>query len=59
MYPFPDKPPLSHHKDKKRWGTGGRWATVKTVGYGQEFVLDADYYPRATDWLVELFKSAA
>ena len=58
MYPFPDKPPLSHHTDKQRWGRGGRWATLKTVGYGQEFVLDTDYYPRASEWLAELFRAA-
>jgi len=59
MYPFPDKRPLSHHKDKKRWGRDGRWATLRTVDIGQEFVLDTDYYPKASEWLAELFRAAA
>ena len=59
MYPFPNKPPLSHHDDKSRWRKDGRGCLLRTVDIGQEFVLDADYYPRATQWLAGLFRAAA
>lgn len=58
-YPFPDKLPLSHHKDKKRWRKDGRGVLLRTVGYGQEFVLDTDCYPKAYQWLAGLFGAAA
>ena len=59
MYPFPNKPPLSYHKDRRRWRKDGRGCLLRTVDIGQEFVLDADYYPKANKWLAELFKTAA
>jgi hypothetical protein len=59
MYPFPNKPPLTYHKDRRRWRKDGRGTLLRTVDIGQEFVLDADYYPKANEWLAELFKAAA
>ena len=59
MYPFPNKPPLTYHEKKSRWRKDGRGTILKTVGIGQEFVLDADYYPQAYQWLAELFRGAA
>jgi hypothetical protein len=59
MYPFPNKPPLTYHEKKRRWQKDGRGTILKTVGIGQEFVLDADYYPKAYQWLTELFRAAA
>ena len=58
MYPFPNKPPLSRHGDRKRWKKDGRGVLLQTVDVGQEFVLDADYYPKAHQWLAGLFKAA-
>lgn len=58
MYPFPNKPPLSHHDDRRRWRKDGRGCLLTTVDIGQEFVLDADYYPKACQWLAELFRAA-
>jgi len=56
IYPFPNKPPLTYHGDRKRWGKDGRGTLLTTVDIGQEFVLDVDYYPRAYHWLAELFR---
>ena len=58
IYPFPNKPPLTYHKDKRRWRKDGR-ERLETVGIGQEFVLDADEYPMAYRWLSGLFREAA
>jgi hypothetical protein len=30
---------------------------LNSVGRGQEFVLDTEYYPDINKWLVELFSS--
>jgi hypothetical protein len=59
MYPFPNKPPLSYHDDKRRWRKDGRGCLLRTVDIGQEFVLDAEYYPRAYQWLADVFRAAA
>jgi hypothetical protein len=37
MYPFPNKPPLTYHEDKKRWKKDRRGALLQTVDIGQEF----------------------
>jgi hypothetical protein len=58
MYPFPNKPPLSYHDDRRRWRRDGRGCLLRTVDIGQEFVLDVDYYPKAYQWLAELFRAA-
>jgi hypothetical protein len=58
MYPFPDKPPLTYHGDRRRWKKDGLGVLLQTVDIGQEFVLDIDYYPKAYEWLARLFKAA-
>jgi hypothetical protein len=59
MYPSPNKLPLTYHSDKKRWEKVHGKLLLRTVGRGQEFVLDADDYPQAYKWLAELFRTAA
>ena len=59
MYPFPSKPPLTYHPDRRRWRKVPRKILLTTVDTGQEFVLDTDYYPKAEEWLAELFRAAA
>jgi len=59
MYPGHNKPPLTYHQDKKRWKKDERGVVLRTVSRDQEFVLDADYYPKAYQWLAGLFKAAA
>jgi hypothetical protein len=58
MYPFPNKTPLTCHGKRGCWQKDGKWALLQTVDIGQEFVLDADYYPKANEWLAKLFKEA-
>jgi hypothetical protein len=58
MYPFPNRPPLTYHPDKKRWRKVRRKVLLRTVDIGQEFVLDAAYYPEAYHWLADLFRTA-
>jgi hypothetical protein len=59
MYPFPDKTPLTCHGRRRCWKKDGKWALLQTVDIGQEFVLDADDYPKANEWLAELFEAVA
>lgn len=42
--------PLSFHGDLKRWDRCDNYATLRTVGRGQEFVLDTADYPEALAW---------
>ncbi|MCX6641446.1 MAG: hypothetical protein NTW14_13355 [bacterium] len=55
FYPSDGKPPLSYHSDLKRWQRQDSNVLINTVGRGQEFVLDCDYYPEAIGRLNELF----
>ena len=57
--PTPGRPPLSFHADPRRWESEKTYCRLKTVGRGQEFVLDCDYYPEAFGWLQHLFSNAA
>ena len=59
FYPAPLKPPLTYHRDPKRWQlTDGR-VILKTVAKGQEFVLDTDHYPEARSWVESILATAA
>jgi hypothetical protein len=51
MSPIAGRPPLSYHSNPERWTGSGITLSLQTVGRGQEFVLDASYYPEAGDWL--------
>ena len=54
FYPDGNKPPLTYHSDRKRWRPGANYAHLRSVGRGQEFVLDLAHYPEATEWLFDL-----
>ena len=72
FYPDGDKEALSHHRDRNRvlksrilspdpWEP--RWkpdnddyAYLESVGRGQEFVLDCNYYPEAIGWALDLIR---
>ena len=58
FYPVRGAPPLSYHSDMSRWSKDKKGALLQTVGRGQEFVLDCEYYPKALNWIHELFKEA-
>ena len=54
FYPDGNKPPLTYHPDRKRWRRDPNHAYLRSVGRGQEFVLDLAHYPEAVDWLSSL-----
>ena len=57
FYPDGNKPPLIYHPDHRRWRRDDNHAYLRTVGRGQEFVLDLAHYPEATEWLSDLVTS--
>jgi hypothetical protein len=48
---------LSYHGDLKRWTSQPDAVHLRTVGRGQEFVLDTQEYPEAPFWLDRLFSN--
>lgn len=54
--PVGERPPLSYHRKPSLWQRAGASVQLKTVGKGQEFVLDAKHYPEAIPWLQTLFQ---
>jgi len=53
---YPDgKPPLSYHRNQRRWSSDGQHALLQSVARGQEFVLNTQYYPEAESWIKSLF----
>ena len=57
--PDGQKPPLTYHSCRKRWGPiTEKGVLLRSAHPGQEFVLDCDAYPEARDWLAELFHNA-
>ena len=58
FYPDGNKPPLTYHGNvQKRWRRDANHAYLRSVGRGQEFVLDLAHYPEAVDWLSDLVNS--
>ena len=57
IYPSAGKKPLSYHKNAALWRKNEGFVELKTVGRGQEFVLDSEYYPESTEWLKGLILS--
>ena len=52
------KPPLTYHPDLGRWRTDANHAYLRSVGRGQEYVLDLAHYPEAVEWLTDLVANA-
>jgi hypothetical protein len=50
--------PLSYHGQPARWTQCGTTVRLRSVGRGQEFVLDVDQYPEARAWLRSIFRAA-
>ncbi len=46
--------PLSFHAKPQRWSRDKRYCYLQSVARGQEFVLAAEQYPRAKNWLKKL-----
>ena len=57
FYPDGNKPPLTYHPDRRRWRRDADHAYLRSVGRGQEFVLDLAHYPEAIEWLSILVSS--
>jgi hypothetical protein len=53
------RPPLTYHGEPGRWTDCGTSMRLRSVGRGQEFVLDLDEYPEARGWLRSIFRDAA
>ena len=49
------RPPLSYHGNPTRWEQSDDGVRLRTVGRGQEFVLDCAAYPEVIPWLMGLF----
>jgi hypothetical protein len=52
------RPALSYHSKLARWTDCDNSMRLQSVGRGQEFVLDADEYPEARDWVRAIFRAA-
>lgn len=58
FYPSKGASALSYHADMRRWQRDKKSILLSTVGRGQEFVLDCDFYPDVIKWLNGIFKMA-
>jgi hypothetical protein len=58
FYPQGRGSTLSYHGAPHRWQLAQDAVYLKTVGRGQEFVLNCNHYPEAIDWLAHLFQGA-
>ena len=59
FYPDDNKPPLTYHPDRRRWQRDDNCAYLRSVGRGQEFVLDLAHYSEAVEWLSDLVNASA
>lgn len=58
FYPHKDAPALSFHTNRSLWQKDKSGVLLSTVGRGQEFVLDCDFYPGVIEWLNDIFMAA-
>ena len=56
FFPQGDRKPLTYHPDPGRWQQDGTHTLLRSVGRGQEFVLNLRHYPQATDWAAGLIR---
>jgi hypothetical protein len=59
FHPSGRKSSLSYHNKNDRWRLDEKHAYLKSVGRGQEFVLDTRDYPEAIDWARRLIAENA
>ncbi|HJT54944.1 MAG TPA: hypothetical protein VJ761_00505 [Ktedonobacteraceae bacterium] len=57
FYPAERKSTLSYHTNLSRWKSEQAYVLLKTVGRGQEFILDCQDYPEAVTWLSGIFST--
>lgn len=58
IYPVNGRPALSYHGNLNRWEQNGLYTFLHTVGRGQEFVINSEYYPELIAWLIKLFSES-
>ena len=56
FYPDGYRTPLTYHADPSRWNRVGSRTELRSMGRGQEFVLDCEEYPEAIDWTFGLIQ---
>lgn len=57
FHPLEGKPALSYHSNLSRWTKfSAEWTGLKSVGRGQEFVIDTEHYPGIIRWIRSLFR---
>ncbi|WP_321922590.1 Nmad3 family putative nucleotide modification protein [Paraburkholderia guartelaensis] len=56
--PGNERPPLSYHPGGDCWVRDDEGVLLRSAAKGQEFVLDAEYYPEAQSWLRTLLAEA-
>ena len=56
FYPDNNKTPLSYHPDLGRWRRDSQYTYLRSVGRGQEFVLDLQQYPEGMGWICGLVR---
>ena len=57
MHPKGRQSSLSYHGQRRFWRKTANGTRLRTVGRGQEFVLDGDHYPEAVAWAESLVQS--
>jgi len=57
MHPRGKKSFLSYHGERSRWRSSRIGTHLRTVGRGQEFVLNTAHYPEARTWANELIST--
>lgn len=57
FFPASGRQPMSYHSASRRWRRKSDHVLLETVGRGQEFVLNCDYYPEAAQWVADLIRS--
>ena len=55
-YPRKGVYPLTYHGKMERWQRNGATTLLRAVPRGQEFVLDADHFSEAIEWVCSLLK---
>ena len=51
------KTPLSYHPDRSRWKRECDYSYLRSVGRGQEFVLDLEQYPEGLQRALDLLRN--
>ncbi len=56
LEPSAGRPALTYHGNAERWTRHANGLTLQTVAKGQEFVLNANFYPESINWARQLIE---